>query len=312
MKATTLTRVLLATISVGCPTLHASAQTSVYLDADTPATGSLLQTQPLVTSLGTITFAGEIWNGVDTELTAVGSVGNVFDIDFDRDALISFDFDVTSITFIYGGNNGSISVQALDAAGAVIDSFFQASTAAGAPAGPETLMGSGIRALFWEDPSGFFAALDNITIDTAGGSIGTPFCSPAVNNSTGNPGVLAATGSSVVTANDVTLVASSLPLNSFGYFLVSRTAGFVANPGGSQGNLCLGNPVGRYVGLGQIQNSGALGIFSLAVDLTQTPQPTGFVSVVAGETWRYQSWHRDAIGGVATSNLTSGLEIAYQ
>jgi hypothetical protein len=313
MNSSTLHSAARAILVATCTALTASAQTSVYLDADTPATGSLLQTQPLVTPLGTITFLGEVRLTSDPELAAAGSVGNVFDIIApNSDALMSFDFDVSSITFIYGGNTGGILLEARDAAGAVVDSFFQASTNTGQPAGPETLMGVGIRALYWVDPGANFAAIDNVTIDTAGGGLGTSYCGPAANNSTGSPGTLAATGSALVATNDVTLVASALPMNSFGFFLASRTAGFVANPGGSQGNLCLGSPIGRYVGPGQIQNSGAIGSFSLALDLAVTPQPSGSVAVVAGETWRYQSWYRDAVGGVATSNFTDGLEIAYQ
>ncbi len=74
----------------------------------------------------------------------------------------------------------------------------------------------------------------------------------------------------------LTLNAGSLPNNAFGFFLTSGTAGFVANPGGSMGNLCLSGAIGRYVGQGQIKNSGATGAFSLGIDLTQTPTPTGF------------------------------------
>ncbi len=37
---------------------------------------------------------------------------------------------------------------------------------------------------------------------------------------------------------------------------VSTVGGFVASPNGSQGNLCLAGSIGRYVGAGQIQNSG--------------------------------------------------------
>jgi hypothetical protein len=112
--------------------------------------------------------------------------------------------------------------------------------------------------------------------------------------------------------DDVTLAAASLPMNSFGFFLTSRMQGFVMNPGGSQGNLCLGGSIGRYVGPGQVQSSGATGGFSLALSLAATPQPTGFVSVVAGETWNYQAWHRDSVGGAATSNFTNGVAVDYQ
>ena len=144
-----------------------------------------------------------------------------------------------------------------------------------------------------------------------GGSVGSPYCATNA-NSTGSSGVLSASGSPLVSANDLTLEASSLPNNSFGFFLASLDQGFVQNPGGSAGNLCISGSIGRYVGPGQIQNSGAGGEFSLALDLSATPQPTGLVQVQAGETWNFTTWHRDAVGGTATSNFTDGLEIQFQ
>jgi hypothetical protein len=143
-------------------------------------------------------------------------------------------------------------------------------------------------------------------------SPGTNYCGPAVLNSTGNPGEISATGSATVAANNLTLEASSLPLNAFGFFLTSQVQGLVPQPGGSLGVLCLGGSIGRYVGPGQIQNSGAAGSFGLALDLTQTPTPTGTVSVAAGETWNFQAWHRDSVGGVAVSNFTDGLSVLFQ
>ena len=139
----------------------------------------------------------------------------------------------------------------------------------------------------------------------------TRYCSPGVVNSTGASGVIDALGSFVATDNDVTLRASSVPANSFGYFLTSQTQGMIAQPGGSQGVLCLSGGIGRYVGPGQIQNSGAAGSFSLLLDLTQTPTPTGFVTVVAGETWNFTAWHRDAVGGSATSNFTDAVSVLF-
>ena len=141
-------------------------------------------------------------------------------------------------------------------------------------------------------------------------SVGTAYCQANV-NSTGVTGVLSASGSAVVSANDLTLEASSLPNNSFGFFLVGRDGGFIANPGGSAGNLCLGGSIGRYVGPGQIKNAGASGTFSLLIDLTQVPQPTGFAAIAGGQTWRFQTWHRDAVGGTVTSNFTHGLEVSF-
>lgn len=141
--------------------------------------------------------------------------------------------------------------------------------------------------------------------------IGTNFCTPNP-NSTGVPSQISAMGSVQLGVNDVVLMASDLPINSFGFFLVSRLQGFVPNPGGSNGNLCLTGPIGRYVGPGEIQNSGPGGEYSLAIDLTAIPQPNGFVSAISGETWNFQSWHRDLVGGAAQSNFTDGLELTLQ
>ncbi|MEM1450357.1 MAG: hypothetical protein AAGI22_14670 [Planctomycetota bacterium] len=155
----------------------------------------------------------------------------------------------------------------------------------------------------------FFDAIE-IAKGAPDATIGTNYC-VAAPNSTGATGSISATGSLVATENNVTLSASMLPTTSFGFFLTSQTQGFVVGPGGSQGNLCLGGAVGRYVGAGQIQNTGQTGGFELTLDLTQTPTPVGFVTVQAGETWNFQAWHRDAVGGSATSNFTDGLEIAF-
>jgi hypothetical protein len=170
------------------------------------------------------------------------------------------------------------------------------------------------RVDFWDVNTDGDLLMANALLYVAGGGfgLGTSYCSPGVANSTGNPGVIRATGSLVVASNDVTLEASSLPLNSFGFFLTSRTQGMTNQPGGSQGVLCLGGSIGRYVGPGQIKNSGVTGAFSLGIDLAATPTPTGLVQVAAGETWNFQSWHRDAIGGVATSNFTDAVQLDFQ
>ena len=143
-----------------------------------------------------------------------------------------------------------------------------------------------------------------------GTSIGTNYC-VAVPNSTGVAASISASGSAVVTDNDMTLTATALPTGSFGFFLVSDLQGLVANPGGSAGNLCLAGAIGRYVGPGQIQNSGPAGEFSLSIDLNALPRPTGLVPVSAGETWNFTSWYRDAVGGQTTSNFTDGLEVTF-
>ncbi|MEM6570435.1 MAG: hypothetical protein AAF957_18635 [Planctomycetota bacterium] len=142
-------------------------------------------------------------------------------------------------------------------------------------------------------------------------TLGTNYCGSNV-NSTGQRARISAVGSALVANNDVTLEATDLPLNATGFFITSQTQGFVPNPAGSQGILCVIGMVGRYVGPGQIQNSGGSGSISLSIDLMQHPTPTGFVSVMPGQTWNFQSWYRDSLMGSATSNFSDGLEIAFQ
>jgi V8-like Glu-specific endopeptidase len=142
-----------------------------------------------------------------------------------------------------------------------------------------------------------------------GGGIGTTYCSPAVNNSTGTDGKMAASGSDVAAANNLTLSAGDLPANQFGFFLNSLTQAFTPNAGGSQGTLCLGGQIGRYNM--PPQSSGAGGSFSLLLDLPNTPIPTGTTSILAGETWHFQAWYRD-LNPASTSNFTTGLSITFQ
>ncbi len=144
----------------------------------------------------------------------------------------------------------------------------------------------------------------------AAGSVGTNYCAANV-NSTGAAGSIGGIGTAIVSSNNLRLEASSLPSSSFGFFLTSTSQGAVANPGGSQGILCIGGAIGRYVGPGEILNSGSSGTFSLQLDLTRTPTPTGLVSIQAGETWNFTAWHRDAVGGNTTSNFTDGLEVVF-
>ncbi|MEL6431311.1 MAG: hypothetical protein AAFR54_19215, partial [Planctomycetota bacterium] len=97
-----------------------------------------------------------------------------------------------------------------------------------------------------------------------------------------------------------------------GFYVVSDMQGFVANVGtNGSGNLCLGGGIGRLIFPGQIINSGASGVLSLTVDLTQIPRPATVVSVMAGETWNFQGWFRDTNAMGASSNFSNGLECLF-
>lgn len=169
--------------------------------------------------------------------------------------------------------------------------------------------GPGATAINYEFNGGVSSFLNRLEI--RGDSIGTNFCMANL-NSTGSAAEISAIGSSLASANDVTLQVSELPGFAFGFFIVSQMQGFVPNPGGSSGNLCLAGSIGRYVGPGQIQQSDAQGTFSLTIDLSSVPQPLGSSSVQPGDVWNFQAWYRDTAAGQPTSNFTNGLEVSFQ
>ncbi len=140
--------------------------------------------------------------------------------------------------------------------------------------------------------------------------LGSQYCEAAV-NSTGASAFIRAHGSTWWPASLLVLRASEMPPATFGYFLVADQTGFVMNPGGSQGNLCLGGAIGRFSAPGQIPNSGFGGWIELAIDPTNLPSPVGPVTAVPGETWHFQCWFRDANPAV-TSNFTLPTSITLQ
>ena len=137
--------------------------------------------------------------------------------------------------------------------------------------------------------------------------LGANFCT-TVPNSTGFPGFIYATGSLLTSDNNFTLVANDLPDGQMGYFLGAHAQGFIAFPGGSQGNLCLGGPgLARFHHTTGVINAGTL---SGTLDLNDMPlHPLFGQVVVPGETWFFQLWHRENGG---TSNFTNGVRVTFQ
>ena len=142
-------------------------------------------------------------------------------------------------------------------------------------------------------------------------AVGQSYCGPGAPNSIGMSAAMFGLGSTEAADNQLEIGATGLPPFSFSFFIVSTAQGFVTQPGGSQGNLCLSGAIGRYTGPGQIQQSNLAGNIALTLDITQTPQPLGFVSVTAGETWNYQAWYRDSTPAGASSNFTDGLSVTF-
>ncbi|MEL6431751.1 MAG: hypothetical protein AAFR54_21450, partial [Planctomycetota bacterium] len=55
-----------------------------------------------------------------------------------------------------------------------------------------------------------------------------------------------------------------------------------------------------------------LGEAWLRLSLPNTPDGSVVSPVLAGETWYYQAWHRDVVGGAQTTNLTDAVAVTYR
>ena len=130
------------------------------------------------------------------------------------------------------------------------------------------------------------------------------YCEATV-NSTGSAAEISADGSLDVLDNNLNLLATNVPPNRFGYFLMSQTQGFIPLFGSSQGNFCLGSPFIRFAGDGMLSTAG--GELTLSPDFGTLPSGAMFV---AGSEWNFQTWFRD-VNPTNTSNTTNGLTVQF-
>ncbi len=136
---------------------------------------------------------------------------------------------------------------------------------------------------------------------------GSQFCEAAV-NSTGTSAWVSARTVLWTPGSTVSLTASDMPANVFGHFIVSDQPGFVLNPGGSQGHLCLQGAIGRYNAISEILWSGTEGSATLNIDSSTVPSPFGPTTVLSGQTWNFQCWFRD---NGPNSNFTNAVGITF-
>ena len=227
--------------------------------------------------------------------------------------VITFDTDVAAFGCYMGtnawtvGSNEMVTVRFFNRQGGMIDSVI-ANVTDNCTWTWNGWSAPGIASIEIENSvfGGGFVDIDSLEVIDSLGAGGT-FCNSNP-NSTGVEASLAGVGSTSLGANNLMLSTTQMPSNSFAFYLASLTPGMTPNPGGSQGILCLGGSIGRFVGPGQIQNSGTAGAVGLAIDLTSIPQPNGAVSAAVGDTWHFQTWYRDA-NPSTTSNFSSGLEV---
>lgn len=142
-----------------------------------------------------------------------------------------------------------------------------------------------------------------------GSPVGGNYCGPAPLNSTGVPGQIRALGTDVRADDNLSLLVSGIPVGAFVLFLASPQTAFVVGPGGSQGNLCLGGNIGRYIGMNQLRRGRGNGTAYLQLDLDVIPRPLVLQSASVGETWYFQALYRDVVGGVAATNFTDGVGV---
>lgn len=147
---------------------YRDGRSNLYLDGATPTKGSNLGTLQLLSPLGVTSAACSIGVNADDEMIALGARGADFrGLGVPPEGEIRFNFNVNTIEFLYGGNLGNFNAQAINENGVVVDSFTQADTGNGQPAGPLILSGTNIRRLTWADSgaSSTYVSLDNIRIN---------------------------------------------------------------------------------------------------------------------------------------------------
>ena len=139
-------------------------------------------------------------------------------------------------------------------------------------------------------------------------AIGTQYCS-ANRNSNQINGWLALYGGNEAGDGHVGL-AYDLPVGQFALMVCSQTAASVNHPGGSEGRLCVGGDIGRLTSSMAVVLPSGRALFIL--DSSQLANSSGRVAAQAGETWHFQAWHRDVVGGNNTSNFTNAVRVEYQ
>lgn len=150
--------------------------------------------------------------------------------------------------------------------------------------------------VIWEFVSRF--DLDGL-IDCGGGP--ETYCQTSP-NSNGSGALIAWSGSSSVSSNDLVLEVFAAAVNRPGIFYYGPDQ--VQVPFGD-GYRCVGGALKRLPVVFSDSSGGAL----YAVDLTDPTLPTG--SIAAGETWNFQFWFRDTAAGGAGFNFSDALSVPF-
>lgn len=131
----------------------------------------------------------------------------------------------------------------------------------------------------------------------------TRYCEVQPANSTGLSGVISTTGTTSLSANDFTLVATSVPTSVFGLFFFGETQ--AALPVGNA-TLCIGTPFFRLPVV-TTSAGGASGTATFDLDLGALP--AGAPTLQVGDTLNFSFWHRDS--NPAGSNFTDAINVEF-
>ncbi len=175
----------------------------------------------------------------------------------------------------------------------------------------------------WNDVVVNHSGTSSYVIEYGAAGNGIAFCNPMDPNSTGQSTTLTAQ-TTMATPTGIRLEANQGPATQFGYFLIGTASNDPGIPLG-QGRLCLalggGQSIGRYniagtsfSSVGQFDTAGVLLNFAgtsstgEGYDVPTVVPISGSPSIMSGQTWHFQLWHRENGG---QSNFSNGLSLTF-
>ena len=146
-----------------------------------------------------------------------------------------------------------------------------------------------------------------VIVENSEPTFGSAYCFQPEPNSTGQRADISASGSRFADDRNLVLTVTDAPPHTFGFFFVGTEPAAIAL---NESLVCVGGNVGRYIGPGQITNSGLDGSFSVAVSTDPVPGNPGSTAV-AGDQFYFQSWFRDIAATGATYRFSEALSITF-
>ncbi|MEM6571238.1 MAG: malectin domain-containing carbohydrate-binding protein [Planctomycetota bacterium] len=119
-------------------------------------------------------------------------------------------------------------------------------------------------------------------------------------NSTGSPATIDFVGTTSVAIDDLEFFSGPVPNNTFGLYIQAELPGSTSLPGGT---LCVQQPFFRLPIEQAVQSV-------LSHRLSIANPPTQAQRILAGSTWRFQAWYRDAVTS-ARYGLTDAVKLVF-